>query len=74
MRSHEKLLLENKAWAEETKQRQPGYFERLAHGQQPEFLWIGCAVSRVSTGTQSGYLPGSVLVKLARTDGNGACP
>ncbi len=47
MRSHEKLLLENKAWAEEVKQRQPDYFERLAHGQQPEFLWIGCSDSRV---------------------------
>lgn len=47
MRSHEKLLLENKAWAQETRDRDPEYFERLAHGQQPEFLWIGCADSRV---------------------------
>jgi carbonic anhydrase len=47
MRSHEKLLLENKAWAEEVKQREPDYFERLARGQQPEFLWIGCSDSRV---------------------------
>jgi carbonic anhydrase len=47
MRSHEKLLLENKAWAEETKHRKPEFFEQLAHGQQPEFLWIGCADSRV---------------------------
>jgi carbonic anhydrase len=47
MRSHEKLLLENKAWAEEVRHREPGYFEKLAHGQQPEFLWIGCADSRV---------------------------
>jgi carbonic anhydrase len=47
MRSHEKLLLENKAWAEESKLREPDYFERLARGQQPEFLWIGCADSRV---------------------------
>jgi carbonic anhydrase len=47
MRSHEKLLLENKAWAEEVKFREPDYFERLARGQQPEFLWIGCSDSRV---------------------------
>lgn len=47
MRSHEKLLLENKAWAQETRDRDPDYFDRLAHGQQPEFLWIGCADSRV---------------------------
>jgi carbonic anhydrase len=38
MRSHEKLLLENKAWAEEVRHREPDYFEKLAHGQQPEFL------------------------------------
>ena len=30
MQSFEKLLLENKAWAEEVKDRDPGYFERLA--------------------------------------------
>jgi carbonic anhydrase len=47
MRAHEKLLLKNKAWAQETKDREPDYFERLARGQQPEFLWIGCADSRV---------------------------
>lgn len=47
MHGYEKLLLENKAWAQETKQRAPDYFERLARGQQPEFLWIGCADSRV---------------------------
>ncbi|WP_442756532.1 carbonic anhydrase [Methylocystis sp. JAN1] len=47
MRSHEKLLLENKAWAEEVKLREPDYFERLARGQKPEFLWIGCSDSRV---------------------------
>jgi carbonic anhydrase len=47
MQAHEKLLLENKAWAQEVRERAPDYFERLAHGQQPEFLWIGCADSRV---------------------------
>jgi carbonic anhydrase len=47
MRSHEKLLLENKAWAQETRDRHPDYFEHLARGQQPEFLWIGCSDSRV---------------------------
>lgn len=47
MKSYEKLLLENKAWAEEKKSHEPEYFESLARGQQPEFLWIGCADSRV---------------------------
>jgi carbonic anhydrase len=47
MRSHEKLLLENKAWAQETRDRHPDYFEHMARSQQPEFLWIGCSDSRV---------------------------
>jgi carbonic anhydrase len=47
MKSHEKLLLENRAWAEEKTRHKPEFFEKLAHGQQPEFLWIGCADSRV---------------------------
>lgn len=47
MKSHEKLLLENKAWAEEIRQREPDYFERLAADQKPRFLWIGCSDSRV---------------------------
>lgn len=47
MQSFERLLLENKAWAEEKKLKEPDYFERLAADQRPEFLWIGCADSRV---------------------------
>lgn len=47
MKSHEKLLLENKAWAEEKKLREPEFFESMAADQKPEFLWIGCSDSRV---------------------------
>jgi carbonic anhydrase len=47
MQPYEKLLLENKAWAEEKKLKEPDYFERLAADQKPEFLWIGCSDSRV---------------------------
>lgn len=53
MQSYEKLLLENRAWAEEKKLYEPKYFERLAADQKPEFLWIGCADSRV---------PGDIIV------------
>jgi len=41
MHSYEKLLLQNKAWAETIKADNPEYFERLAQLQTPEFLWIG---------------------------------
>ena len=41
MLTHEKLLLENKAWAEEKSLTNPDYFKVLAAQQAPEFLWIG---------------------------------
>jgi len=43
----EKLLHNNKAWAADRVQRDPGFFTRLARLQAPEFLWIGCSDSRV---------------------------
>ena len=34
-------------WAAKTVAADPEFFERLAHLQQPEYLWIGCSDSRV---------------------------
>ncbi len=62
MRTHEKLLLENKAWAAETKQMDPGFFTRLAEGQQPNFLWIGCSDSRVSPTEMTQTPPGEIFI------------
>jgi carbonic anhydrase len=45
MKSYDKLLLENKAWAQERIQEDPDFFKRLAALQTPEFLWIGCSDS-----------------------------
>ena len=42
-----KLFENNRAWAEQRKLEDPQYFERLSRTQMPEFLWIGCADSRV---------------------------
>jgi carbonic anhydrase len=58
----EKLLLENKAWANEIKADDPGYFERLAHLQSPKFLWIGCSDSRVPADRITGTQPGEIFV------------
>src|SRR5271167_1866129 len=58
----DKLLLENKAWASEVKADDPGYFERLAHLQTPEFLWIGCSDSRVPANEITGTQPGEIFV------------
>jgi carbonic anhydrase len=62
MHSYEKLLLENKAWAKEKITEDPAYFERLAHVQKPEFLWIGCSDSRVPANEITGTQPGEIFV------------
>jgi len=62
MQSYEKLLLENKAWAAEQISDDPEYFQRLAHLQTPEFLWIGCSDSRVPADKITGTQPGEIFV------------
>ena len=62
MKSYEKLLLENKAWAAEKVEDDPGFFQRLSTLQAPEFLWIGCSDSRVPANEITGTQPGEIFV------------
>lgn len=62
MTSYEKLLLENKAWAEERIEDDPDFFNRLANLQTPEFLWIGCSDSRVPANQITNTQPGEIFV------------
>ena len=62
MKSYEKLLAENKTWAAGKVTEDPGYFDRLAHLQTPEFLWIGCSDSRVPANEITGTQPGEIFV------------
>ncbi len=62
MRSYEKLLLENKAWAAEQTGRDPEFFSRLEKVQTPEFLWIGCSDSRVPANEITNTAPGEIFV------------
>lgn len=62
MKPHEKLLLENRAWAQEMVDNDPEYFDRLSHLQTPEFLWIGCSDSRVPANQITGTQPGEIFV------------
>lgn len=62
MKSYEKLLLENKAWAAEKVADDPKFFDQLAHLQTPEFLWIGCSDSRVPANEITGTKPGEIFV------------
>lgn len=58
----EELFRNNRAWAERIKAEDPGFFRKLAEQQTPEFLWIGCADSRVPANEIMGLLPGEVFV------------
>jgi carbonic anhydrase len=62
MATIEKLLQDNKNWAETLKAVDPGYFERLSLLQSPSFLWIGCSDSRVPADKITGTQPGEIFV------------
>ncbi len=62
MKTYERLLLENKAWAQEKLEDDPEYFNRLSHIQKPEFLWIGCSDSRVPANEITNTQPGEIFV------------
>jgi carbonic anhydrase len=56
------LLAGNRAWADEMDEREPGFFQRLAALQTPDFLWIGCSDSRVPANQIVDRLPGELFV------------
>ena len=56
------LLDNNQRWATETEERSPGFFSRLLKQQTPQYLWIGCADSRVPANELVGLLPGELFV------------
>jgi carbonic anhydrase len=62
MRPFERLLLENKAWAQEKIATQPEFFGRLAVDQTPDVLWIGCSDSRVPSEIIVNAQPGEMFV------------
>lgn len=61
-KSYNKLLSNNKAWVDHQLQHDPAYFEDLAKGQAPEYLWIGCSDSRVPANEITGTKPGEMFV------------
>jgi len=59
---YHKLLTNNKKWVTEMLEKDENYFKRLAEGQKPPVLWIGCADSRVPANQITGTLPGEIFV------------
>ncbi|QJD95089.1 carbonate dehydratase [Mucilaginibacter robiniae] len=60
--TYESLLEGNKQFVEETLAEDPEYFTKLANGQKPPVLWIGCADSRVPANQITGTNPGEIFV------------
>lgn len=62
MEAYKQLLEGNKQWVKEMLDRDPEFFDKLAKGQQPQVLWIGCSDSRVPANEITRTLPGEVFV------------
>ncbi len=56
------LFDNNRRWAQRTTNQDPTFFSNLAEQQNPEYLWIGCADSRVPANELIGLQPGEVFV------------
>ncbi len=59
---YNQLLDNNKKWVAGKLAQDPDYFKKLARGQKPPVLWIGCADSRVPANEIIGAEPGEVFV------------
>ncbi len=62
MHKIEQIFANNKQWIAQKLAIDPAYFEKLAQGQSPEFLYIGCSDSRVTAEDLMGVQPGEVFV------------
>ncbi|MGD8174699.1 carbonate dehydratase [Marinimicrobium sp. ARAG 43.8] len=56
------LFENNRQWAEQIKAEDPEFFAKLSKQQSPEYLWIGCADSRVPANQIVGLMPGELFV------------
>lgn len=60
--TYESLLEGNKKFVAETLKEDPDYFTKLANGQKPPVLWIGCSDSRVPANQVTNTKPGEIFV------------
>ena len=56
------LIERNRAWARQVRTGEPEFFDKLAHQQAPQYLWIGCSDSRVPATQIVGMMPGEIFV------------
>lgn len=62
MPTYEEVFENNRKWVEENVGENADFFSRLAGGQSPDFLYIGCADSRAPANHMMGLAPGEVFV------------
>ncbi len=56
------ILQNNRQWASDVEKNRPGFFQSLLQQQAPQWLWIGCADSRVPANELVGLQPGELFV------------
>lgn len=57
-----KIMENNRKWVAEKLSEDPDYFNKLALGQEPRYLFIGCSDSRVPSSAITGTGPGEMFV------------
>lgn len=62
MRKLKHLFDKNREWAANMSATNPEFFQNLSRQQTPNYLWIGCADSRVPANEITGLLPGEMFV------------
>ena len=62
MKTLDELFKNNREWAEKIRRQDPEFFAKLSRQQSPNYLWIGCADSRVPANQIVGLLPGDIFV------------
>ena len=58
----QQILDNNKQWVADKNAQDPEFFNRLANGQTPRYLFIGCSDSRVPASGITGTGPGEMFV------------
>lgn len=75
-KSYQKLITGNKLFSETKLFQDPDYFTKLAQGQKPDYLWIGCSDSRVpaneitKTGSGEIFVHRNIANLVVHTDSN----
>ena len=62
MKTIRELMLSNKAWSSEMKERKKDYFAQQTAGQDPEIMWIGGSDSRVAPHQITQTRPGELFI------------